>query len=171
MAKALSLRNQVRESVLELLGTLPRDEYRWRLSAAERGAWGRNTSNAVTIELSREVPYDQVKALVQSSTDPEVVRRRNRQYFNVYRGHHFLIQATFERSVLKTDRRPIVLLRGAHVWLHQAGQVISVGVPSARHSVGDLPGFIAALHELATASPQVMIDAIFAKGYENYGCA
>jgi len=171
MAKALSLKNQVREQVLAMLAGQPETENRWKLSAAVEGNWGRNPKNAVTIELSRELPYDVVKALVASSTDPEVVRRRSRQYFNVYRGHHFLIQATFERALLKTDRRPIVFLRGANVWLNQAGQVISVGVPGARHSVGDMPEFIAALDKLVRANPQIMIDTVFAKGYENYGCA
>lgn len=142
--------NRVREAAQENINGA-----NWSFGSCA-GVWGRNTTFSATIEVTREISYKRTREILPEGSD-------------VWRGHRFTIQLeVFERAPAKPDSfwREEGL---ATIWLNQAGQIITVGLPSVKYKLTDEAAAIAAITSLMAVSDEELIRKLYDSGYQNYG--
>lgn len=115
--------------------------------AAPGDLMGKNKSKCITVQLDKTV-------------------RAQKEWTGKHTpgNHRFMIQATY--STEEGAKHDL-----ATIWLAQAGQIITVGIPNAKFKHGDLSSFIRAIKKLADTSDEELITHLYKSGYHQYGRA
>lgn len=118
-----------------------------------RGEYDKYKTKAVSFSAERGITWDRVQEI-----------RGNK----AYQGHRFVVEGTIFDGEAPPSR--IAGNTGRlMIWLAQAGQIVSIGLPSFEYAVNDVESFKRAFAKIAAITDEDIINTLYNNGYDHYG--